>query len=531
LTASVSGTVTAADSGAPVRGAEVRLSSDSSYNRLATSNGDGHFELRDLPAGEYRLTVSRAGFTSVQFGQRRPFESPATIALSEGESATANVVLTRGGVIYGRVVDQFGEPLTGTRVQALRARMVQGQRRLQSAGAADQTDDTGAYRLYGLAPGDYYVTASAGPVDSVKREPPIYYPGTPSFTEALPITIAPGAESTADFQLMPVRNARVSGVVLDSSGAPVEAMVHLASEAVGMGPVLANAAAASAMMLSGDSGPDGRFTIENVPPGPYRLTANSSFQAGLAAGLAAADPTAGPPKAMRDLMALGPETASLPVVVTGDDVSGITLTVRRGGILTGNFVADSGVVKALPTGLHVSVRSVSAGGMSMMQGGRGSEFRLAGTNGPFYLDVGGIPDGWMVAAILIDGADVTDAPIDLKGQNATARIVLTDRVTTITGVVQSRNGVAGRTVLVFPDDSTKWTYPSRYVRTVRTDEEGRFRVSALPPNERYQALAVDYLEDGEEQDPQVLDRLRGRATSLSLSEGEQRSIYLDLATR
>lgn len=529
LTASIRGTVTAADSGAPVRGAEVRLSSDSSYSRLATTDGDGRFELRDLPAGEFKLTVSRAGFTSAQFGQRRPFEAPTLIDLSEGESATANVILTRGGAIYGRVLDQFGEPVTGTRVQALRARMSQGQRRLQSLGAGDQTDDTGAFRLYGLAPGDYYVTASAGAVDSVKRDPPIYYPGTPSFAEAQPITIGPGTEAAADLQLMPVRNARVSGVVLNSSGAPVEAMVRLASEAIGLEP--ATETSVVPFGISADAGPDGRFTLENVPPGPYTLTANSSFMAGAAAGRAAADPTARPDKAMQDLIARGPETASLSMVVTGDDVSGITLTTRRGGILSGSFAADSGVVKALPTGLRVSVRSLNAGGMSMMQGGRGSEFRLAGMDGPFYLDVQGIPEGWAVSQITVDGTNVTDEPIDLKGQNATARIVLTDRVTTISGVVQSRNVAADRTVLIFPDDSTKWTYPSRYVRTARTDDQGRFWVMALPPNERYQAVAVDFLGDGDEQDPQLLDRLRSYATSLSLGEGEQRSIYLDLVAR
>src|SRR5689334_20256821 len=72
LTASIKGLVTTADSGAPVRGAEVRLSSRGSYNRLVTTDGDGSFRLTDLPAGEYRLTVSRTGFTSLVFGQRRP---------------------------------------------------------------------------------------------------------------------------------------------------------------------------------------------------------------------------------------------------------------------------------------------------------------------------------------------------------------------------------------------------------------------------------------------------------------------------
>ena len=213
MAATIKGLVTTADSGTPVRGAEVRLSSRGSYNRLVTTDGDGSFRLTDLPAGEYRLTVSRTGFTSLVFGQRRPLEAPATIRLAEGETFTANLALTRGGAIHGRVIDQFGDPIAGTRVQVLRSRMIRGQRRLQAMGPGDQTDDTGEFRVYGLPPGDYYVTASTGPADSVRRNPPLFFPGTSSVSEAQSITLAAGTEAAADFQISPVRNARISGIV------------------------------------------------------------------------------------------------------------------------------------------------------------------------------------------------------------------------------------------------------------------------------------------------------------------------------
>ncbi len=74
-------------------------------------------------------------------------------------------------------------------------------------------------------------------------------------------------------------------------------------------------------------------------------------------------------------------------------------------------------------------------------------------------------------------------------------------------------------------------YPSRYVRTARVDDSGRFSIAGLPANQRYYAVAVDYLEDGEEQDTQVLERLRARAMTFSLGEAEQRSVVLDPVTR
>jgi hypothetical protein len=526
LTASIRGTVTTVDSGAPIRGAEVRLSSNGRYNRLVTTNGDGRFELRDLPAGEYRMTVSRTGFISLQFGQRRPFETSRAIALAEGQTFTANAALMKGSVIYGRVHDQFGDPLPGTRVQVLRSRMVQGRRRLQSVGAGDQTDDTGAFRVYGLAPGDYYVAASTGLVDTVKRDPPIYYPGTASFNEAQPITLAAGTEATADFQIVQVRNARVSGVVLNSAGAPVPAMVNLTSEAVVTGPTVEGSGPAS-FALHADAAPNGTFTLENVPPGPYTLTAQLPF---LTVG-GFVQPNSDPASRLKpDPIDRLPETVAMPIVVTGDDVADLTLVTRAGGRLIGRFVADAGVVRPLPSGIRVSVRSEGRGGMMFTGGGNSNEFRLGTVTGPFFIDVQGLPEGWAVSAIMVDGVDMIDEPIDLKGQNAAVRIVLSDRVTTVSGVVQTQSDAASPSIVVFPDDAARWTYPSRYVRTARADNRGRFQIEGLPPS-GYMVAAVDYLEDGDEQDLQFLERLRGRATRFSLREGEQRSIQLEAVTR
>ena len=57
------------------------------------------------------------------------------------------------------------------------------------------------------------------------------------------------------------------------------------------------------------------------------------------------------------------------------------------------------------------------------------------------------------------------------------------------------------------------------------------QIRGLPPGERYLVAALDYLEDGEEPDRRLLDRLRTRATSVTLGEGEQRSIQLDVTAR
>ena len=543
LTASISGQVTT-DSGTPIRGAEVRLSIDGRFSRLATTNDEGRYELRNLPAGTYKLIVSKSGFITLEYGQRRPFESASTIAIREGDNATASVALIRGGAIFGRVIDEFGDPSIGTRVQVMRIRPDSDGRRMVPVGAGDQTDDTGAFRLYGLPPGEYYLSASTGLIDAVKRDPPVYYPGTTNLAEAQPIMLAAGAETSADFQIAGVvRGAVVSGVVLSSSGGPAPgAMVNLSSNA------FSNTPGAQAMaMLHADAAPDGTFSIQNVPPGPYTLTATLMDAAFIAAATGAARGASGPPPPEAPVsgnFALGnaavreqmlnrmPETGSMQVTVSSEGVSGLTLSTRRPSRLSGRFVADTGVTRALPTGLHVALRSSSPGGMQMTGGSSDTDFQLAGASGPTRLEVQGVPDGWAVKAIMLDSEDVTDVWVDLSAKSGgTLRVIMTDRLTSLSGSVQSDRDIRDHNILVFAEDATKWTSGSRFVRATRADAEGRFTIRGLPPGERYLVAAISYLEDGEEQDRRLLQQLRGRATSVTLGDGEQRSIQVELVSR
>jgi hypothetical protein len=454
----------------------------------------------------------------------------------------------RGGAIFGRVLDPFGDPSVGTRVQVMRLRSDDGSRRLLAVGVGDQTDDTGHFRIYGLPAGEYYLSASTGLIDAVKRDPPVYYPGTTTFAEAQPITLAAGAEASADFQIVEMaRAATVSGVVLNSSGGPAPgAMVNLSSNTISNTP-----GAPSTLMLHDDAGPDGTFSIQNVPLGPYTLTAQLPMlplDVGALAAKEAMRGAGGPPApdipvsgafsvpnaAMREQMLNRmPETAAMQIVVTEQGLSDVTLSTRRGGRLSGRFVADTGITRPLPTGLIARLRSSGPGNMQMtMSGGNDDmEFQLAGGSGPARLEVDGVPDGWAVKAILLNGDDVTDETVDMTGQAGTLRVVMTDRLTTLTGTVQSNSVTRDHNVLVFAEDATKWTSPSRFVRAIRADAEGRFQIRGLPPGQRYLVAALDYLEAGEEQDRRLLERLRNRATSVSLGEGEQRSIQVDLVSR
>ena len=543
LTASIGGRVTS-NTGGPLRRAEVRAISESGLTRLATTDAEGRYVVRDLPAGTFTLHVSKTGFVPLYFGQRRPFERRATIRVEQGERGAADVRLPRAGAIAGRIYDATGEPMLGARVQALRRRMVQGQPGLQAVGVADMTDDTGAYRLYGLPPGDYYVTATPRRVEDRAGRPvgnavpglgaPIFFPGTANRDLAQRITVDVSGEARADMQLTNVTTARVTGTVLSASGAPAAgAMVTLVARdldfaASGVG------AGVGPLRLQDDAAADGTFEITGVPPGSFTLMAQTRPNLSVPFDIQTQRFIAPPTKPVF-------ETGSMPVAVDGD-IAGLTVATAPSGTVTVTVVGDQGVTAPLPAA-RISVRAADSGtsdSMTMMHNGadglRDAKLVLA-LAGRSSLAVEGLPDNWAVKAILLDDMDVSDRPIDLStDRGSNLRVVLTDRVTELAGSVTSgafapTDANPDATVVIFTDDESKWAYPSRFVRSVRAKEDGTFQIRGLPPGLDYRAVAVDYLEDGEETDPEFLKRMRDRAARFSLREGERRAIDLRLIQR
>jgi len=82
-------------------------------------------------------------------------------------------------------------------------------------------------------------------------------------------------------------------------------------------------------------------------------------------------------------------------------------------------------------------------------------------------------------------------------------------------------------VIVFADDAQKWMENSRFVRSARPDQEGRYQVKGLPPGE-YLAVAVDYVQDGMWNDPDYLDSIRRHAQRFSLGESDARTVGLKI---
>src|SRR6185369_4525367 len=240
-----------------------------------------------------------------------------------------------------------GEPLPRALVTVQRYQYVRGERQLTPAGG-DQTDDRGQFRVFGLPPGEYYVSASAtglgellgrglqqlaagigagrggrgGPGVFDPLAPgaasqdqtgyaPTYYPGVVSAAEAGKVTLAPGQEFVGvDFQIQLVPLVPVTGIV--SGAADVANIVLVPQESSGgLGRL------GGGQTLVGRALADGTFVIPNVPPGHYTAVARSGGRSG------------------------DPRTAMQSIVVSGQNVEGVTLLLQPGLTVSGNITVES----------------------------------------------------------------------------------------------------------------------------------------------------------------------------------------------
>ena len=130
------------------------------------------------------------------------------------------------------------------------------------------TDDLGQFRLHSLMPGEYVVTASFRSGVSIGGLPgsdtsegflPTFYPGTVNVSDAQPVTVTLGQESSVQFALSAARMARVSGLVVDSTGRALASAMVVLLPSSGLLSVSG--------LTSSQTGPDGSSTFANVAPG------------------------------------------------------------------------------------------------------------------------------------------------------------------------------------------------------------------------------------------------------------------------
>jgi protocatechuate 3,4-dioxygenase beta subunit len=521
----ISGRVIAADARRPIKGARVRAVSPQGRQLYAGTNAEGRFEFTGLAAGTYRLDASAERYLAMHFGGQ-PYTGlsavvPKAIELRDAQHFdAADFVLPRGAALEGTVIDEFGHPAPNINIQVSQTIYAGGRRRLVPIGAGrpQPTDDKGHFRVYGLAPGDYYITALSGAFTEQNETggfAPTYFPGVPDATAAQRIRLGYAEERTnLSLQMIPAKMAQVSGRVVDASGAPAGRVGVMLSPSDRLG-------APGFMITRGSSNADGTFTFRNVPPGSYTLQAFGR-QTTSAGNLGAS------------------EFGWLPVVVDSVSHADLVIRVRKGPSLKGRVVLEDTNGPAL-SAKDVYVQAVPIEFDSAPVGGGPPPFvmnddwtfEVSNLSGQRIVRVNVRSAQWMLKRITRDGIDITDAPVDLRKEDVgDVEVVLTSKVTAVSGSVTDAAGqpTADYSVVIFAADDEKWTDRSRFIAIARPNQGGSFIARALPP-ENYLAIALAGVMGSEWQDPEFLARIKDRATPVAVGDGEMKKIALKLQPR
>jgi hypothetical protein len=268
------GRVLADDSGNPLRNARVAVESDSNPPPVVTDS-EGRFAIAAAPQRAQTLSVSRTGYATTR------------VPLSDG----AEIRLPKSAAIAGWVIDGYGDPMPLAEVVVERRTRMGGHVQSEPQAWAE-TDDTGAYRVFGLSAGDYVVGFAGARMIMPGSPPPMphrpaveYYPDASRADEAQVFVVGAGTEVTGiNFTLpftlptpsvtepssssaRPGALGEIRGRVARADGRPVRfARVQLSSVERVFSPIFAPL----------DN--DGIYAFVDVSPGRYLITVtNGAF--------------------------------------------------------------------------------------------------------------------------------------------------------------------------------------------------------------------------------------------------------------
>jgi hypothetical protein len=565
-TATVSGTIVTDDQ-VPrgIRNARVELAGEGRPARTVFSDSNGHFLFAGLAAGRYTITATKPGYVRTAFGAKRADRPGTPVTIADGQRVDGvGLKMAKGSVLSGTVRDELGQPAPGIAVRVLQYRVTNGERVLFPAMTAsgpfgETTDDRGIYRVFGLAAGDYLVTATprtvgtseirqmtAEAIQSAQRalqqnlpnqaagrpaEPPpvmvayapVFYPGTISAANAASIHLGSAEERTdVDLSLQLVPTARLEGVVVAPPGVPPQMTQLILTQS---GPMLPGMP--MAMSLGRVSpGADGKFSYSGIAPGQYTISARISNKEFMVAAESQG----------RNVSSSGTLWADAEVTVNGENITGISLNLQPGLTVSGRVVVESssdGGAAIDLSRVRLSLTPATTGAIMIAIGGTGTQADADGrftlseiTPGKFRFSVqpAGLDPTWSLKSAVVDGRDTLDFPLEIRPNDRVqdAVLTLTNRTQEVSGTLQD---AAGRpapdfTVVVFPADKNLWSAPRR-IRTARPGTDGRFIVRGVPEGSYRIAALVD-IAPGEANDPELLEQLIPASLPFALAAGEHK---------
>ena len=499
--ASVSGRVYSAATGTPLRGALVvlapsstvfdatslRMPVDAAKSGVST-DAAGRFQITSVVPGVYYVVVMPSSYggryLAAGYGAVRGNDPGKPITIAGGAQVRGvDIALPPALAIEGRVLDEAGEPLS--RMPVFAARLMPGSGSAERvASLATLTDDLGRYRIFGLEAGTYLVGADGRggvmffePVGgraftsvTVQQEPEpfitTFHPSARTDSEGQQIRLAAQDVTGIDITLQRARRLQLSGILLDSQGAPASTNLLLVGKR-GLG-------------MFGDrqfhANDQGRFVLPAIEPGEYRLLVGP----GMASGLAYVNGRT--------------EFAEMPLTIT-TDIPDLVVVTQPGIGLAGQVVFAEGPPASLPK-MRIAFRKPETSSPSSREivATMDDELRFYGSDvfGAQLVRVTDLPAGWVVKAVTLAGTDITDVPTVFKQEHdGQLHVVLSSKASTLEGTVRGEgtSPPGEATVYVFGEDRSGWRMASPRTHKSDTGENGKFSVSGLAAG-RYYAIAV-----------------------------------------
>jgi protocatechuate 3,4-dioxygenase beta subunit len=504
----------------PLKNARVQLKSADDPKRFynVTTDAEGQFVFAQVVPGVYRVMVRHNRFVPGIYGQKADvFSEGGLLTLKPGEEVKDLLFrLVPSAAIVGQVVDEDGETVPGVEVQALvRASRLPTDRDTPPEGGSlapirtAVTNDLGQFRLYGLPPGEYFVSAVDSGMPELSEQnlsggfgyeiadapqpkyPPTYYPGTTQPSQAAKVAVRTGDEISIEFRLRRVDTYLVSGRVLDASGHPVlGANVSISPDDL--------ATEFSSLRYGGETDSAGRFQIAGVAPGNYSVDASRIED-------------------QKQWM------AERPVTVSAEDVTGLQLTLLPPVKLSGH-ITFQGSASLQPGRGIVWLHPVKDRGRHFGAG----EIRKDNT---FSVE-GLLPDAYTISVTPLEGdsylasahlgtADVLRAGLTITSIDppGTLDLVISPNGASVEGVViKAQKPVSGASVHIELADAEQGQTLAK--ADAETDQYGQFVFHALRPGKYVISAKEDEQSEGVRTVDANLDEKQHSRITITLDDGK-----------
>jgi protocatechuate 3,4-dioxygenase beta subunit len=448
-----------------------------------------------------------------EFGARGKSRMGATITLAPGQDMKqVDFRLGPHAVITGRITDEEGEPLANVQVQAMMHRYMQGRRQLMPSGSAS-TNDLGEYRIFGLPPGRYFLSATwramgmgMGSVDRSAANQPeegfaaTYYPGTLDPSAAVQLNVSAGRPVTGmDIRLRRTKTVRIRGRVTNlPAHSPMRPMVFL------------NQRESSSYMFERNMSPvranDGTFEIRGVTPAAYYVTAQS-------------------------FDGQDRQFARVSVEAGNTNVDGLELTLAPGQEIAGTIkVEGEGQVNPAAVRVYLEPKEMTPmGGGGMSSTKPDGSFTIRSVVPDTYRVRVMIPQNQgYLKSVFLGQQEAKDGEITISaGVSPALSVVVSTSGAQVSGEVKGDKDtpVQGAVVALVPDTAKR--QQQALYKNATTDQYGRFSLAGIAPG-NYKVFAWDAVEFGEWMDPDFLQAWESKGVAVTLKEGSKENADLTL---